>query len=444
MKLNFFTPIPPARSDIANCVERILPVLAKAADVTLWTDDHSYDRAIEALAPVRVYSPDSVDWRELNRADYTIYNVGNDGRFHGSIMQVCAKHPGVVILHDLSVHELALYTFGKTGDWQSYISQLDLYGPQAVADWRLLREQKLKMDEMSSRYPLTHWPLRGAHGVIVHNGRMFHETCQRLDAPCLSVPLPYVPAPAMFPGSVRSLPKEPLQLVICGYLNGANRRLKEVLQALARFPRKDALVLHIAGRVADAKALKKQVSALGLDRVVKLYGYVSEEKLAELLNDSHLALNLRYPSMGEASGAQLRFWNHSLPTLVTRTGWYAQLPQDSVLFVDPEHEERDLHRHLDAALDDYEAYAKVGLVGRQVLEERHSAEVFVDALLQFLPEVGRYRKTAFAPKLAERVGRVGSGFAYGEPARQLYARVAGEIALIAGQRSASVTSDATA
>ena len=58
-----------------------------------------------------------------------------------------------------------------------------------------------------------------------------------------------------------------------------------------------------------------------MERLVKIHGYVRD--LDERLAEADLAVNLRYPSMGEASAAQLRIWDHALPSLVTERGGIA-------------------------------------------------------------------------------------------------------------------------
>ncbi|HNX04785.1 MAG TPA: hypothetical protein PKI32_04750, partial [Opitutales bacterium] len=179
---------------------------------------------------------------------------------------------------------------------------------------------------------------------------------------------------------------------------------------LAAFPDKERILLHIAGRVKDKEALDRKIGALGLKGIVKLHGYLSESALAQLLDRAHLSVNLRWPSMGEASGSQLRFWNHSLPTIATATGWYAAQPEGTLHLVRPEYEREDLHRLWKAALDDYSAFAQTGFAGRKLLESRHSAEVFAAALSDFLPTVAAYRSRAFAPVLAERAGAAASAF----------------------------------
>lgn len=440
MRINFFTPLPPARSDIANCVERILPALTARFDLRLYTSDENYSRSIEKLAPVQVFTPEKIDWRELNHSALSLFNIGNDGRFHTPIMQVAMRHPGVVILHDLSIHELAIHWAKHTGEWETYLHLLELAGEEAVSDWRKLIEQRITMNEMSTRYPLTFWPMQNSHGIIVHNGRALEDFCSYHSLPVLRTPLPYCTAAAMRPPFKRRPPAEVLELVICGYLNGPNRRLLETLQALASFPERARIKLHIAGRVAALKTLKEEITQLDLTRQVVLHGYLSDAELETLLDRVHLAVNLRYPTMGEASGAQLRYWNHCLPTIVTRTGWYSHLPENTVFFVTPDKEEADLHRLWRAAMTDYAHFAEKGLAGRRTLEEQHSGEVFAAALEQFLPHVDEHRKVAFAPKLARKSAMTALEFSTPKSLAYLKQRIANEIAVITQPTSPSKAS----
>ena len=71
MKLNWFSPIPPAKTDIAHYTKRVLPALSSLVDVTLWTDQRNWDRQLEDLATVRSYRLERIPWREFNGADVT-------------------------------------------------------------------------------------------------------------------------------------------------------------------------------------------------------------------------------------------------------------------------------------------------------------------------------------------------------------------------------------
>ena len=43
MKVNWFSPVPPAPSDIGNFTRNVVPTLAQHMDVTVWTDVAGFD-----------------------------------------------------------------------------------------------------------------------------------------------------------------------------------------------------------------------------------------------------------------------------------------------------------------------------------------------------------------------------------------------------------------
>jgi hypothetical protein len=120
---------------------------------------------------------------------------------------------------------------------------------------------------------------------------------------------------------------------------------------------------------------------LNLGDIVQVRGFVPEADLDDFLAQSDLAVNLRYPTMGEASHSQLRIWSCGLASLVTRTGWYAELPPDTVGFVDPANEVDDLHDHFRAALARPEAIRSMGDAGRRHLQTRHDPDLYARDLL---------------------------------------------------------------
>jgi hypothetical protein len=212
---------------------------------------------------------------------------------------------------------------------------------------------------------------------------------------------------------------------------GRNRRLDQVLQALADFPDRDAFRLNIYGQIRDADAVRARVRELQLDSHVSIQGFVTEEKLDAALDAAHMALNLRYPSGGEASGSQLRIWDHALPSLVTRTGWYATLPGDAVAFINPEQEVVELQGQWRAFLADPDRWALMGQQGRRRLEQEHGPVGYVHTLLDFIGSPRRLHSRASAHALAERAGAEMSAWLRRDQAEQVFRPAAEQIRALA-------------
>jgi glycosyltransferase involved in cell wall biosynthesis len=193
----------------------------------------------------------------------------------------------------------------------------------------------------------------------------------------------------------------PYRLILFGYIDW-NRRLNEVLKALALFPERGRLHLDVYGWLFNTEDAGARVRALGLDGLVTLHGFVPTMQLDAALASAHLAINLRSPTMGEASFSQLQIWAHGLPSLVSPAGWYATLPGETVAFVRPEYEQADLHAHWQALLANPERFVRMGEAGRRHLEAHHTPAAYAHAIIDLAAEAQRCRADAAARQLADR------------------------------------------
>ena len=410
MKLNWFSPLPPAKTGIADYVSGILPELSERAELTLWTDQARWDPSIEKYAEVHTFRVEQMPWVELNLADLNIYNLGNNHLFHGSIWQVARRQPGAVILHDHRLHEFFDSLYRR--HWQDpdgYLAHMETHYGEAGRNEAAesVRNGSTAIHSLAERYPLTGLALENSLAVLVHTQEAYEELKPAKRWLLAYSPLPFS-AKLQCPGA-RTRTKEirtnsqPYRLIVFGFIN-RNRRLDVLLEALAQLPQKDKFHLDIYGEVWDPGYLRTTIKSLGLNRQVTLHGFVPESDLELALSAADLAVNLRYPTMGEASISQLRIWAHALPTLVTHIGWYAGLPENVVAHVRMEHEGADIKKHLNAFLASPNGFAEMGERGRRMLEAEHSVECYVEAVLDLAVQAQAFRPRAVAYQLAERVG----------------------------------------
>ena len=436
MKLNWFSPLPPAKTDIAHYTTRVLPALSQLADVTLWTDQERWDADIEQYASVRNYRLDRVGWADLNLADANIYQVGNNPLFHGAIWQISRLHAGVVVLHDFRLHHFfdGLYRV-RWRDLNSYLAVMERYhgeeGRREAAE--SFRNDARNIQYMTERYPLTHLAIENALGVIVHTQESYDALAVGATWPIAYAPLPFAASWRPTTRHKQKAAGPPYRLIVFGYI-GRNRRLDAVLKALAELPEKDQLYLDVYGSILDEeKQLRALIRSLDLKKHVTLHGFAPEAKLDEALAAAQLAINLRYPTMGEASGSQLRLWAHRLPSLVSRVGWYGSLAPDAVAFVRTDDNElADIKMHLQAFLANPEAFVAMGERGRKELEEKHAPEQYAKTIVELAARAQAFRPRAASFKLAERAGSLMSEWLGPDPSREAWDNVAGEILGLAG------------
>jgi glycosyltransferase involved in cell wall biosynthesis len=407
MKLNWFSPLPPAKTDIAHYTTRVLPALSRLADVTLWTDQREWDSALEKQFEVRSFRLERMPWAELNRADTCVYQIGNNPLFHGSIWQISRLHAGLVVLHDFHLHHFfdGLYRV-KWRNLNSYLAVMEAYyGAEGRRDAaESFRDEARNIGYMAERYPLTRLAVENALGVVVHTQDSYSSLSREAQWPIVLAPLPFASGAISASGSARQN-RSPYRLIVFGYI-GRNRRLETLLQALAELPERPQFHLDVFGDILDGEErIRSQIRTLDLKKQVTLHGFTAEAKLDQALSEAHLAINLRYPTMGEASGSQLRIWAHGLPSLVSRVGWYASLPAEAVVFVRPDtNEVADIQAGLRAFLAEPGAFAAMGARGRRELEEQHSCEQYANTIAEMARRAGAFRARAASLKLAERAG----------------------------------------
>jgi glycosyltransferase involved in cell wall biosynthesis len=404
MKINWFSPLPPAKTGIADYMTCILPALIKNCQLELWTNQTIYDRELNNYVKVNSYHRDNMMWSRINQSDINIYHIGNNPDFHQDIWRISCQCPGIVVLHDLKLQDFFSEIARINDDRDSYLNQmLYYYGMEGKIAAEMWCNREVSMQFMADNYPLTPLALKNAIGVVTHSQESYRKFQQENSLLTAYLPLPY----ASFDSSSNyALQKSQdfYQLIIFGYI-GKNRCVEMILEALASFPQKQAFRLDIYGEVWDTNYLLQKINNLNLNDLVTLQGFVTEARLETALSNAHLAINLRYPTMGEASVSQLRIWSHGLPSLVTKIGWYAELPENTVGYVSVGNEIADLHQHFSQFLRDPQFYQTIGENGQIWLENNHSSESYAKALVNFAQEACQQRYRYAANYFTEKVGQ---------------------------------------
>ncbi len=404
MKINWFSPLLPARTDIAHYTARILPALESSAQITLWTHQPEWDRELENHARVRRIDLRRPPWPELNQADVNFYNIGNNPLYHGAIWQVSLQQPGIVVLHDFHLHHFfdGLYR-AQWRDLKGYMNVMGFYyGEEGRRSAReSYMNQGRDIDRMAQLYPLTRLALRNAFGVVTHTREAYEDLRSETSLLAAYAPLPFAARDVRRERPAKRDEAQSFRLIVFGHI-GRNRRLDALLDALSHHPARDRFRLDIYGEVEEMSRLRSRIRKLELKKLVHVHGFVPEAELERALAEADLAVNLRYPTVGEASGSQLRIWAHQLPALVTRIGWYGTLPPDVVAHVRPEHEVADISEHLSALVNDPARFAAMGERGLEMLEREHAPLDYVRTLLELAREAQTFRARAYGFKLARR------------------------------------------
>src|SRR5258708_27249286 len=127
MKLNWFSPLLSAKTDVAHYTGRVLPALSALARVTLWSTDTAWDSGLERYATIRHFRPQSIPWAEINQADMSIFQIGNNPGCHGAIWKVSQRQPGLVVVHDPCLQHFFAGLAIQEGDRDGYLAHMERY-----------------------------------------------------------------------------------------------------------------------------------------------------------------------------------------------------------------------------------------------------------------------------------------------------------------------------
>jgi glycosyltransferase involved in cell wall biosynthesis len=369
VRVAYFSPLPPERTGISDYSALLVPALRRRINV----------RIVRRGAR-----------RPPRGSDIALYHVGNNSPAHEWIVRALKREPGVVVLHEHVIHHLvAGMTLGR-GDIEQYLDALE---HEAGASGRLLGQKAVDglipplWQARAPEFPLTHWVLEHARGVVVHS--RFAERGARAagyDGPVWRVSMPAWPSPSV--PAEHGLPAGRFPVVGCfGRLNEA-KRLPEMLEAFARLTtRFPTALLVLAGSIVPQIGLEERLGRLGLvlGRNVLHLDYVPEQRLWALIARADVCINLRAPTMGETSGMVIRILSVGTPIVVSDIGWFSELP-DSVAAKVPvdEWEVEHLASVLELLAGDDDLRRRMGEAAADYARNEHdleqTAELYVAAL----------------------------------------------------------------
>lgn len=384
-RIHWVSPLPSAETDIAHYTQRILPELAERADLTLWTDAETWDSGLESFCPVRHLDPYRIVPGQMRTAGPrgdrpgTIFiNIGNAWCFHAGLLALARRMPSVIVLHDLALQEMfcdAVHNGLLARD--DYLAAMQhWYGEEGrnVAQ----DEGRQSAMDLGQRFPGFELTMENAVAVLTHTPAASQAVAARGVLPAYRLDLPFRATGAVYSG--RSM-QGPLRLVQFGHI-GPNRRLEQVLEALAGMGPEFDFVLDIVGKLWNPDLIEARCADLGIAGKVRRHGYVPEAELDALLGRAHLVFNLRHPTMGEASGSQLRIWNAAAASVVTDQGWYHHLPDDTVFRVPVEEDVVALRVLLERLDKDRTIGQSLGAAGYARLVEHHGPAQYADGIAE--------------------------------------------------------------
>jgi glycosyltransferase involved in cell wall biosynthesis len=288
VKIGFHSPLPPARTGVAEY-------------------SFALKKALEATDTIEVNSAN---------ADLDLYHIGNN-QLHAAIYQRALSKPGVVVLHDAVLQHFFLGSL----DQDSYITEFTFnYG-----EWSRDFAQSLWRDRAGSgadpryfQYPMLKRIAANSRAVIVHNPAAAALVQAHSAATAIhQIPHLFDPPAPVPPYEVESLRRDlgvkpgAFLLGVFGHLR-ESKRLATVLRAVRKVPHLQLLVCGEFASTDLARALAPE-----LKDVIRV-GYLPDDsnwwRHAAAVD---ACVNLRFPAAGETSGIAIRLMGIGKPVILS-------------------------------------------------------------------------------------------------------------------------------
>jgi len=362
--VGFHSPLPPARSGVADYAAALLRALREFGSV----------------------EPDAAT------ADVHLYHLGNNP-LHADAYRRAMDTPGVAVLHDAVLHHFFLGALDRADYVDEFVYQYgEWHRPLAERLW--LERAGSAQDHRYFAYPMLKRIAERSRAVIVHNAAAAAMVQSHApDAAVVQIPHLFEgPREGIAPDTFRQklgIPADATLFGVFGYL----RESKRVLPVLETFARVRAggsrVALLLAGEFASAdlhSAVRPWLDKAGVFHT----GHLSEQDFWLAAEAVDVCINLRDPGAGETSGIAIRLMGIGKPVMLTDGLETAGFPDAACLRVRRGvAETAELFEYMSLAVAKPYILRQVGGLARRHIRERHSLQ---QAAQEYWSTLCRYRK----------------------------------------------------
>jgi glycosyltransferase involved in cell wall biosynthesis len=320
VRAGFYSPLPPARTGVAD-----------------------YSAAL--LAELRNHSGAEIVTGNSNTpCDIALYHLGNNG-LHAPIYQRALSNPGVTVLHDAVLHHFFLGQLDEAQYIEEFVYNYGEWHRGLAAElWRARGSSA--SDPRYFEYPMLRRIAERSRAVIVHNpaaaGTVKEHAPESkvVEIPHLSQPPPAVSgADALRYRQRIGIEPGGFLFGVFGYLRESKRVAQTVEAFLALRQELPLAALLVAGEFASSDLERAMAPLMKSPGIVRL-PYLAEREFWLAASAVDACINLKYPGAGETSGIAIRLMGIGKAVLITEAAESARYPEDACVRISPGSAER--------------------------------------------------------------------------------------------------------
>jgi len=332
-----------------------------------------------------------IDYRNFeNNYDNILYHMGNNP-FHEYLYEIAIRNPGIVVLHDPFLHHLVRHMTVGNKNNERYIKIMEYC---LGAKGRTIAENAL----VTKQFPLFDYPLikelvDSSSAIIVHSD--FAEKTVKDESPdalIKKIKMPITIPEKTNEKDLREKLKIPEDYIVIGTFGnvGFYKRLNVCLKSFSHYHKKNPKsIFLIAGKYLNEKyedEINDLIDQLGISDSVIETGYVDD--LFSHIEISDIITQLRYPTAGETSIISLQIMGMEKPVIVSNIGSFSELPDDTVIKIEPDvSEEVSLYNAFLKLTNDSAFRAVLASNAKQYIKNEHDPEKIATQFFDFISNV---------------------------------------------------------
>lgn len=379
-RLAIVSPLPPAKSGIANYTCELVPSLSSFYNITLVTEvsSQTVDPRITDFPVIGID-----DFRDrAHEFGRILYHFGNSP-YHAFMIDLLARYPGCVVLHDVFLADLHNYFYEHHRQQPAGFSRETYmnHGYQGLID-----QTNLEATRFLERYPLSRCIVEQSRGLIVHS-RHARELLLEWYGVLAARDVFEIPHLRGIPNPVEAhtgrqalgISDDRLVLATFGGITASKYPLKllDAFLASSLAQRDDVLLVFVGGLPEGALkgVFEQQLLNAGCAADIWVTGYVDNDTYARYLQAIDIGVQLRSASRGETSGAAVDVMAHGKALVVNAHGTLAELPSEAAWVLEDEFTRAELVEAFERLSSSMELRAQLGRAAREHVQKTRQPSI---------------------------------------------------------------------
>ena len=396
MKIAWFTPVD-KRSAIGKVSLTICERLSKDHLVDIW--GYEKENILETDLNIIAYDPSALDVKALKRYDYIVYNMGNYAGYHWAIYEVMLRVPGILILHDRTMHFFfkqycaIKYGAGSDAARTTWLQMLrNEYGSIGERIYEIHDSSSvMEQNEQIAAVPFLRLMCDKAAGVFTHTFSFAEQLRSVTIAPVGAAYLPYEPKFKRHQELPTFFARDPKKLLIVS--NGIvqpNKHIKDLADVLKKNDDLRNAVQYVvigdcSGPYGDEL---KEMASGSLSGCLFMMGYQPYDVMESFLQSADLCVNMRYPNSEVCSLSLFEQMGYGKAVIAFNSGIFGEMPEDSIIKLDLNRVEDSLTNMLRSILRNKEQIALIGERAKKFIVENCNIDLYCEKLISYMNILG--------------------------------------------------------